>query len=172
MQTLAIQEGWREVIFVSSRLSLEQASPWHELQPEQCLLVTVTTARPGTEKGAWPTSSVLMHLVEQRYGHCRCLHCWPLPSRNTKRGRAITHCSAKQGTQAILEFFLHIRVWGYQSSAWLNGLVTFYLKRYKFAQVAWICTDSLVNCLEVCRMDIKHYHAFLNKDVCFTSYSI
>jgi len=66
----------------------------------------------------------------------------------------------------------HIGVWGYQSSTWLKGLVTFYLKRYKFAQRSWICADSLVNGLEVCRMDIRHCYAFWNKDVCFTSHSI
>lgn len=75
-----ISRPWRfkrsEVIFVSSKLSLEQASPRHELQPDKCLLVMARTAQLGAEKGAWPVSSGLMHLVGQRYGHCCCLHCW------------------------------------------------------------------------------------------------
>lgn len=63
----------------------------------------------------------------------------------------------------------HMRVWGYQSSTWLNGLVAFYMKRCKFAQRALVCTDSLVDGFEVCRMEIKHYRAFLNKDISFIS---
>lgn len=59
----------------------------------------------------------------------------------------------------------HMRVWGYQSSTWLNGLVAFYMKRCKFAQGALICTDILVKGFEVSRMESKHYSAFLNKDM-------
>lgn len=102
------------------------------------------------------------------YGHCCCLLCWHLPSGKTTRGWAITPCSAKHcfGSLATAH---HMRVWGYQSSTWLNGLVAFYMKRCKFAQRALVCTDSLVDGFEVCRMEIKHYRAFLNKDISFIS---
>lgn len=67
------------------------------------------------------------------YGHCCCLLCWHLPSGKTTRGWAITPCSAKHcfGSLATAH---HMRVWGYQSSTWLNGLVAFYMKRCKFAE--------------------------------------
>lgn len=129
----------------------------------------VTTAQTGTEEAAQPTLLVLVHLVGQVMGIAAAFSAGTFLVGTPQGAGQLQPAVPNTDYFGSFPTVHYMRVLGISVQHLIKWPGVFYMKSSKFAQRALICTDILVNGFEVCRMENKHYCAFLNKDICFIS---